>query len=61
MIIVNEYDIRIGFKGGDSRNFETLKEANQYLVEKGYIFDSDDEYFSYWFYNKYNYATVFKI
>lgn len=40
--------------------FNSIKEANNYLVSKGYIYDSTDVHCDYWFYNQYTFATVTK-
>jgi len=59
MILVTEGTM--DFKNVNTKRFNTMKESTQYLVEKGYIFDSDDEIFSYWFDDKNNYATIYEI
>lgn len=38
--------------------FETLKEANLFLVNKGFIYDSGDEESDYWVLNQFTTAEV---
>lgn len=38
--------------------FETLKEANSFLLNKGFIYDSGDNEYDYWVYNQFTTAEV---
>lgn len=38
--------------------YDTLKEANSFLVDDGFIYDSSDEEFDYWVADQFTTATV---
>ena len=39
-------------------SFNTLKEANEFLVNNGFIYDSGDNDIDYWVHNQFTFAEV---
>lgn len=45
----------------DEYDFNSMKEANKFLVKKGYIYDSEDEGVDIWSDGQFSYAEVHKL